>query len=218
MSHLNPNALTTPETVSDELGLPIHLDPDEYRRISRYINIASAVFQGEIGYEIHRQEDAVSTVSQPRGSRKLVVTKHAPITEVKSIKLGDTEFDASTYKIVDEWHGWIERRAASWPSTEYSQNGIRQYTHGEASRYELTYDCGYVTPQQAIDDPTLTRDLPYDIEQAVITYACFLHQRAGQDMGVSSKSTQDWSVSYDTAHAVPPIFTGTVNKYRRMVA
>ena len=81
---------------------------------------------------------------------------------------------------------------------------------------EVTYAGGFVTPQQDADDVSLTRSLPYDIEEAVIVMAAQRYKSKGRDMAVTSRKALKASISYDhqAANMLPQIAREAVARYQ----
>lgn len=217
MSHLLDKALTTPDAFSSELGIPTHQDGGEFMRISRYILVASDMFTKQVGFDVHYVEDKTSQVGQPRGRNKLIIRDHGPLQKIHEIKYKDKVINPDHYVISNPELGWVRNtKRTSWKSTQIMQSGIRTYKHELEPLYQVTYDAGWVTPHQANEDETLERDLPHDIEQAVLELSSYLYQRAGSDTTVQSKSTGDWSVSYGDRD-LPVFFEMVTDKYKRMI-
>ena len=186
-------------------------------RISRYVLVASSMFEEAIGYKVHYEEGITTNVGQPRGRQYLIVDDHLPIKEIHEVKLNDTVIDDDKYELSDAKLGYIRRtgKRTSWDSTEIVQHGIRQYSHEVEPAYEITYDAGYVTPYQAEQDDNLERDLPHDIEAAVIDMAVMLYNEAGQNRRIQSASTGDWSYTLKDTN-VPALFEHIVDQYKKV--
>ena len=187
-------------------------------RISRYILVASSMFEDAIGYKVHFQEDITSKVGQPRGRNNLIVDEHLPLKEIHSIKYKDNDpIDTDKYALSDPELGYIRHTSKrSWRDTQIYQSEIRSYSHETEPLYTVTYDAGYVTPYQAQEDETLTRDLPHDIEAAVIDMAVMLYSEAGQNRRIQSASTGDWSYTLKDTN-VPTLFEHVVNQYKKVM-
>ena len=126
--------------------------------------------------------------------------------------------DSTNYEVENADAGFIRRITGGWAWTTRSAGGV---THdplagAEESLYTVTYTGGYVTPQQAADDAELTRDLPYDIERAVIDMVKALYWGRGRDPGVRGKSVSRASVQYGGALMELPNVQTVIARYRRI--
>ena len=68
----------------------------------------------------------------------------------------------------------------------------------EGDKREVTYVGGFVTPQQAVDDPELTVTLPADLEQACVELARWLYTVRNADTTITSERVGD--IAYTYAH------------------
>lgn len=205
---LDGSALTTLQTVKDELGIST---PGDDAILERYITTGSSLLVQAIGRDLHWREGVVEKV-QSGGDTRLVVSDALPIDSIDSIVYdgGDTQVteDSSRYRIEDAGAGFVEKTNGRWRSTEQARQSVTLIYQGrESYHYTVTYDGGWVTQEQADNDGTLTRSLPYDIEQAVIDYAVTKYRRKGRDLSVRSEKLGDTSVSYANSSATP----GTAN-------
>lgn len=215
---LGTTALTTLATVNDELGLTSD-SGDVDARIERYIMSASEAFASMCDRALHYAVDHVERVSAA-GGVYLCVSDHTPIISISEI-LWDprdgttTTVDANDYAISDDGAGKIERVNGAWASTEVKTQSITRIGTGRTlPRYKITYTGGYVTPQQAADDVSLTRTLPYDIEDTVIQMVTTRYRSKGRDQSISSKKVGPASVSYTNA-AAPDSVDRVAQKYKR---
>jgi len=79
--------------------------------------------------------------------------------------------------------------------------------------YLVTYTGGWITPKQD-DDGVGTRDLPWDVEQAVLDQVTFLEDRHEFGFNVSKIDMDDGSVSFMKGQPVMPSFQHTIRSYR----
>lgn len=213
---LAANALTSYEAIKCELGLADGKQPI----IERLINAVSDQFEAAAGGRSFYYQTGIIENHRGLGDSRLISRK-APLVTVTSIILrsiqGDavTTYDASSYYIEDAEDGFVFRGGdavgitqgvggfgAGFPWTAQSGQGIRggPIPGTERKAIELTYDAGYVTEPQQENTRTsgtpLTRNLPYDIEQAVIDSVVSNFRRRGRNPGILSKTTAEVSVAF----------------------
>jgi hypothetical protein len=185
--------------------------------LERYINVASDLFSQMVGRDLHYREDVAEKVASG-GDVRLVVYEATPIDSITSIVIDDgvtsSTVDSDDYRIEDADAGLIEQIDGTWEDTEVYAWNIERETKGrQLAHYTVTYDGGWVTQEQDDNDGTLTRDLPYDIEQAVIDYVVMKDARRGRDTAVKSMSNLSASVAY-MDQEVPPSFVNAVRRYK----
>jgi len=219
---LESNALTTLDKVNGELGFTTGSDTDRDARIEDYINEvsdliergASRRFYWVTGYT----ERAVST-----GINTIRVTDHLPIDTINSITFddGDTSstVDSDLYEVAGDEQkdlGIIRRvGAATWQDTRVTEIEVQAHrVPGSAEPlYEVDYDGGYVTREQADNDPSLTRSLPYDLERAAIDYAIMQQSNKGGDKSVQKISMDDGSITFFKGMRVPRSVPRAIHRY-----
>lgn len=221
---LPESALTTLATAAGELGITPGEDSAVDARLERYITVASDRLASMCDRDFHHVEGHTERVGNAGGTY-LLVSDHLPVVSIASIEWDDGIGDATTvddtaYRLTDDAakSGMIERVKGAWRSTQVERQEIeRKPTHRSRPLYLVTYTGGWVTPQQVADDDTLTRTLPYDIEDAVVQYVTMRERQRGKDGSVSSKSVGPASVSYETVDGqrVPPAFASVVRTHRR---
>lgn len=201
MVQLNENALTTLSRVALELDITPGEDADTDTLLKHYINAISDEFQQATGRQFYNKQGHEET-AKGYSSDILMVKDHVPIDTITKIEYDDgettIEIDAEHYEIEDADAGMIRRISGLWKYTGRTEIGARENSlHGtERGLYKVTYDGGFVTPQQAFDDNTLTRDLPSSIEQAVVTRVVQQYRKKGRDLDVISESLGDATVRY----------------------
>lgn len=212
MSH-SKNALTTLQTVKDDLGID-NTDDDQW--IVRRINFFSDLFERLTGRKWYYVEDHVEKIGASRGDTRLVVSEHLPIEDVDKIELKGDEIDSEAYEIEDKGLGWIRRKEGSWSTSEPLRGRINSYPMGEPRlTYEVTYTGGYVTPSQADGDEDLDRDLPYDVELAVIESIRREYNAKDRDPNLKSLSVLGDQVTFNEAHkGVTPELEDVIERYK----
>lgn len=206
MADLNEKDLTTLQHVADELGITVGDDDTTDRLLKRYIKQASQRFAKATGRQFYNKSDHEERV---RGFDDPIihVKDHLPIEEVTKIEYDDgqtkVEIPESHWIVQDKGQGAIRRVAGTWTFSGETYIGSREYpmVGTEKPLIVVTYSGGYVSPQQAEDDGSLERDLPYDIEDAVIGQVVQRYRQKDLDPTVSSETIGDASVSYNTGGA-----------------
>lgn len=217
---LAAHALTTLETVKDELGISGSADD---ARLARYINTASRAIVNFCGREFHHVAGGTENLSG-MGTARLMVSR-TPLLDVTKIELDGTELDASEYEVEDAGAGFIRSTGSGFVAcrAEVPDLSGDLLVGTEAANYTVTYDGGYVTPEQATEE--LPRTLPEDIEEACIQTVTAMYRKRGQDRDIQSESLGDYSVTYAGANTaigrgtggiIPDAAVTLLRKYRRM--
>lgn len=213
---LTKKALTTVSTVQDELGIS-----GSTSTLERYIRQASDFFRRLTGRRWYEETEYVEEVAGYRGKR-LLVFDHLPIDQIRTIeiKIDDTtdELNSGAYEIEDAQSGFIRRiDGSSWELTEsYFSNIEPEYTGENLKLYRVTYDGGYVTPEDASQN-NKTRDLPYDIEDAVIDFVTSKYVKKGSGSAVDSESIMSASIDYQDTSDVDGVLAGTTPYFSTVV-
>lgn len=215
---LELNALTTLATAKDELGSTAN-DAATNARIERYINAASSIFERLTNTQWYYSAAAVERVPG-WGDPVLELRQHLPILSVSEIRWDDGEtsevVDADDYRVVRPDLGEIELIKGRWTDTRLWRQDIvaHRVSGSDEPNYRVTYEGGYVTPEQARIDGSLTRTLPYDVEEAVLDYVAMLWSRRGQDLTVKSKSLGSFKVTYIDGVEMPPSFAAAIKTHK----
>lgn len=211
---LADHALTDVTAAMGALGLET-LTASERTYIEMLIHVASDLFTEATNVAWHRVAGHVEKVSGD-GSHILRLTDYAPLVSISSITYEGDPIDSSEYGIGSARQGEIVRKNGGWADTSRVVQHLNTHRIPASDRtpYEVTYTAGFVTPQQATDGLG-QRDLPYDIEQAVLDYVVSRYAQRGRDQMVSSIKVLDGSIAYVKGSAVPQQFAHTVNRYRR---
>lgn len=217
------NALTTREHVEE------HLDPytagqntSDDNAVDRYINSASQRIRKLAHRPLYWVSDETIRV-ESTGSRKLRVPDHRPIETVHKVvwapdpNTSDT-VDANDYTLRDAERGRIYRHNGMWSSTEVMEQRIERIGTGHYEKhYEVTITGGWTTPAQENQSVNSPRDLPYDIELAVISYVQLHWYKQQTNRAVDKISMADGSKSFrhtDDGVLVPDGFVQTAKRYR----
>ncbi len=206
-------SLTTLARVKTELGISGTADDAHLQDL---ILASSDMLTSRCNRHFHYAPNWVDEVPS-YGQHRLIV-RHAPLLEVTSITYDGGLVDAGNYSISDAAKGWIFSRGG-WLSMGSLWGGVVQpfpYAGSEVNAYTIVYAGGYVTPQQASDDPLLTRTLPYDLELACIQATVSLYRAKGQDRRIASESLLSYSVAYKDSMAEVPEVASVIRRYRRI--
>lgn len=197
---LTSYALTTYETVRDELGLS---GAEHQTRIERLINSVSRQMATVASREFHRQAGLVERYGVSNQMR--LFTHQAPIVSITSITEVDSDgvvantINASTYEVEDARAGSLYR-VGGWGDTAPYVGAVSDARlYGQERRsIEITYTCGWITPFQAstAGGAVGTRDLPEEIEEACIWSVVSLYSRGGRDLNITSRTNQEQSISF----------------------
>lgn len=193
MATLNDNALTTLAVVKDELGLTSSTD-DDY--LIRQINALSSLFEEATERMWYRDashvEDAPSV-----GDSQIMVDDRLPLRSVSQIEVDGDTVDSADYSIEDADVGIIRLDDGFWKSTAVGVRRVERYVKHYELDVQVTYDGGYVTPEQApfgaSSDP---RDLPVSIELAIIESVTNKYRRRGANTRITRESIGPASVTY----------------------
>lgn len=216
---LEDYALTTVSTVESELGLSSGTDTSILERL---INTYSSLFVEATGRAWHRESGYVEKVVST-GDTRLMVSR-TPVVSIAQIDVKGETIDASDYEIEDADLGYIRRKDhATWESTAVGRRRIEYHPTYYEKRVEVTYEGGYVTPKQ-VDDGTFTpRDLPHDIEAAIIASVTNGYRLQGAPSNIDSESIGSASVSFGSGGGggsgqygehVAPSLEAAIQRYR----
>jgi len=194
-------ALTTLTTAKKVLGAT---GTNEDEAIERQILAVSDAFSQEAGGRQFQREAAIVERHKGFGLFRLIA-KVAPIVTITAIASLNPDgtvawtYDSTTYEFPtpsdgiiygSQEFGWSARSGvgiASVPIPGTERPSIR-----------LTYTAGWITPWQATSagGSVGTRDLPYDIEQAVLESIQQSYKRQGRDADLASESYESTNKSW----------------------
>jgi hypothetical protein len=208
---LAANVLTTLQAVKDELGISVGTYD---ALLTQYINAASGFVESYACRKFYWEENIVEK-RQGYGTRFMVLDRK-PIVGTPTITYLGTAVSTDYYEVHDADAG-ILFMLDNWWHTTGLVGGITEdpWSGQERRSYTVTYDAGYVTPQQVIDDGTLTRSLPYDLEQVVIQMVVNRYAAKGKPSGLRSEKLLSWSAEYNQ-DTLPLHITSVLDSYRRV--
>lgn len=196
---LSPRALTTLATVKSELDIT---GPGSDARLERMIEAISEAMSREAGGRIFQYQPAAVHKIAGYGYPRLIVPC-APLLSVEEVSLIDSDgtiihtYAPDDYSIESIENGFI-RNDGNWAHTAPIGPGImdRPLDGAERLGFKVTYECGWVTPQQAEDDNDLTRTLPFELEEACIQSTGIWFRNAQRDPTIQSQTTERQTTVY----------------------
>jgi hypothetical protein len=209
--------LTTLDAVKAELEIT---DSSSDSILQRYIHVVSDRFVAACNRNFHYVEDHEEQLSDA-ASAYLSPSDFDNIQSVSKITYDGTEVPAAHYTLQD--NGLIVHESGSWEDTRYLIEGPLPYISPQQARplYVVTYTAGYVTPKQEDDDPSLTRNLPYDLEEAIIKEVAKLYFQQGRDTTITAMNVLSAQVRFQNTKPgedlVTQAFKDAVKKYSRQV-
>lgn len=194
---LPSTALTLVATVEDELGITAGT---ETARLERLINMASATAESYACRVFSRN----TTISEKRsgGFGPYMIMDRPPINSITSVTYLGTALSSTSYEIHDANAGIIYAVGGSWVTSTLNFADISGtvYIGADRKTYTVAYDGGWYTAVQD-NGTTIIRNMPWDIEYAVIAIVSYLRRAMGRDPSVISESLLGSSVSYGRAGA-----------------
>lgn len=171
---LSKHALTTIDAVLAEL-VDLEADENTNALIARLINSASDAIRHHCGRDFARKK--ITEVLDGKDWRSVLLSL-TPVVEMESVKLNGHEI--GSYFVINETGELISS------SGKWSANSL----------IAVEYTGGYITPQQAMENETLERDLPYDIEDACIITAATRFQYLGQPADIQMMQVEQIRVQF----------------------
>ena len=197
---LAANALTLVATCEAEIGGLTGGSQDAL--LERYINAASEKIAQYLGYILYNDSAVVEKVAGSDDA--FIYIDRTPLNSITSIIwLGDgSTVSSGDYEIWKAGQGAIYN-ANGWNDSRISMTDFE--------RYQVTFDGGWVTPQQGG-----TRDLPFDLENVCIDMVTTMWRQKGADAGIKSESILSTSVTYDRSHGgITPTMQEVLDSYKR---
>jgi len=171
-------------------------------RLQRAINQASAIADSYAG-RVFARSTAI-TEKHEGNHTPLLRLARPPINSITSVTYLSNSADASTaYEIHDANRGQLYRVSGTWAGIDssFADASFTLYTGVGRKTWTVVYDGGWYTAPQDDASGSITRNLPYDIEQAAIAIAVALYRAEGRDPGLASESLMEASQSYVTTPA-----------------
>jgi len=194
---LATNALTNVATMEAVLGLA---SGSADARLQRVINQASAIAEAFAGRVFYRNT-AISE-KHPGQNTPIIVLEQPPINSITSVTyLTQSAEDSSSYEIHDANVGEVYRVSGTWGGVDVLFGDASRTVYSGQGRmvWTFAYDGGWYTPKQDDDSGSVTRTLPYDIEQAVIAIAVALYRAEGRDPTLTGERLMEAQQTYATA-------------------
>jgi len=196
-------ALTTKSVVKGELEIA-STTHDSW--IDRQIKVASGKFTKIANRNFHSVSGHTEDVGS-FGATYLTLEEYFPITSVEKVEYRGSVVNADEYELHNR-AGMVRYKIGNWISTEVD-DGV-----DPAKDYAVTYDAGWTTPAQSG-----TRNLPFDLEEAIVQYVVTKFAQRGRDETVASMAVGDGSIKW-TEHdgeRLPASFVETAKEYKRTV-
>lgn len=215
-------ALTTLAEVRGDLELAVDETRDGILR--RMINAVSRAASKGAGRPFHYVAGATEDLRRKGGVILQVFrTPIVTLTKIETVDLdGDlTVVDADSYRVDDAEQGRIIAPSGWGFSGSFSAvvGPAVPIAGTEIKDTRVTFDGGWITPQQDADDAALTRTLPEDLEEATLAAVKSLWGRRTDTLGVKSEKIGDAAVSYDLGEfgglLLPREVIVTFNQYRK---
>jgi len=207
---LSNDALTTIAACEEALGI---VAGSENTYLTRLIESASARIKSYCGRTFYREDDIVESVSG-YGTTKLLVSR-TPILDITSITYDGSTVNSADYKTLVAESGIIYNPAGWYWSTSQVQNIARDpFPGAEDPLFEVTYDGGWVTPNQVDLTSFVTRTLPFDIEQACIELVVLKYRGKGRDPNVTAERLLTGSQTYRDGEDLPESIRSVLDSYK----
>lgn len=213
---LSTNALTTVSAVRDELGLSSSAGEDP--KLTRWINAVSDAVERYCQRSFYRVVAQVEAVAG-FGTLTLRVTRR-PVNTLTGITYNGTSVDLTDVTVHDANAGLIERIGGwLWTAHQASDMSTTSLPGTERKLYSVTYDGGWYTPKQVEADTSLTRSLPWDLEQVAIDLVRWMRASKGQrDRGIKSEKLESWAATYTSdPEGWPADIRSVLDRYRAPV-
>ncbi len=212
---LTNDALTTIAAVEEALSIDAGQQDES---LARLINAASDQIRRFCNRRFFFAAGIVELVTA-HGTPNLIVSRR-PITTITQITFDGSLVSSDDYKstTVEKFAeaGIIFNRSGWFWAANRVRNIARDVAPGtEDPLYEVTYDGGWITPAQDNANNSLTRDLPFDLEQAAIDLAVHLWRSRPRDENIKSEKLMSWAATYRETpkEGIPVTIQARLNPY-----
>lgn len=207
---LSNNALTTLNTIKEELGIAL-IDTTQDNFIIRKINAISQSIENYCNRKFVKADyDELYTVV----NSDKVFTNQYPLNEVTGFYIYDTEIQTADYT-----NDTLKITYKNTIPTKYDIVGISEYPNNFFNNVRVVYNAGYVLPKDEVlpDNP---RTLPYDLEEVCIQAVIREYNKKGTG-NVTIIQEKVSKVSYTYGTDISNKFTdneiNVLNQYRKIV-
>lgn len=169
------------------------MDEAEERYLARLINSASDAIRSFCGRDFALENRTEKHTGQ--NSAALLLPLY-PVIEVERVKIGAALLRPNDYEL-DTKMGALIRLGGVWPSTPERQ-------------IEVQYTGGYVTPEQAANNPEISRNLPYDLEEACIVTASTWASHRGTPRDATTLQVEQIRVTFGDRDREPAMIPAAV--------
>lgn len=202
--------LTTLTRFQNELRTYPSGDVDDQEMIDIIIEI-SYELKERCNREFYYKYNEVEMLSA-FASPYLRVKRHTPIdvTQTISVVFDSAAFDPSIYTVPNPNLGIIYNRTG-WYWTAPLLPNVQQdpFPGYENPLYQVTYSGGWVTPQQAADNPSdpilAVRTLPYDIERACLDACVAVYRMRGKNPLMKSEGLMSYRYAFKDDMLIPSV-------------
>lgn len=217
----DPNNLTTLATLKAELKISVSTFDAV---LSTYISWASSFVSDQCNRVFYYRRNVIEPVVG-FATPNLQVRVATPIdvltvpTPPLTITLDSGGVDPQTYFVKDAKAGIIFNQSG-WFWTASTLPNVRQnpYPGQENPLYTITYSGGFVTPQQALDNPSdpilSVRTLPPDLEMITIIICVYLYRHQGVDPMIESEHLMSYGIGYRRFFLLPFV-NEVLGKYKK---
>lgn len=222
MYYLKDNALTTLDTLKNELGIKPTDESDEERdkKLCRKINTYSDLIENVTGRIFKLQ---TYTEKYQGSNTQTILLNNKPVTNIVSVTQDGETIESTEYQLLGK-HDNKRRlfKNSGWKQSSYGYLMTPQRKFGDFD-IEITYEAGYILPYDE-NYPEKPRTLPYDIENAILTFICVDMSQEGSSQGLKGFKISD--VSWDfgnpfenltTMKQMSPKAYNTILTYRNRV-
>jgi hypothetical protein len=164
--------------------------------IERLIMQVSDAFVSICDRKFHYTTDVVEKL-RGYGTTRIYVSR-TPVVAITSLKVDGSDYVEDTDYTCDKESGELYRKGG-WPNTATQSVGVTYdaLPGSEERAIVVTYDGGWVTPEQARADVALTRTLPYDLEGLAIDAVVTLFRDKGENKAIKSSKFNGVSVEIE---------------------
>ena len=188
--------LITYESIRNELRLEKGVDKGYLEEL---ITEATADLETVCNRSFHRVDGIVENVPA-RGEQRLYVQRW-PIRSITSVEFYGEAVHSDDFDWTEgaEWGRIRFRYPLSRRSYVVDRISGRLNTDTEEHDYKITYNGGYMTPNQdEADDPdTVAADVPYGLRRVCKNLVVFRYRERGRNPGIVTEGIEGSSISYE---------------------
>ena len=195
---LSANALTTITRARALTGCGDSVDDVTLEFL---ISAASDRITSSLNRPIVYEEDRVELCEgfgYPTLSLRLYPIKSISLVEWMTTPTQGDALDSGAYTVENANAGLVRSVNGVWDNTAYRTGALLEPVNGtQVRRWRFTYSGGYITPAQVDADPTLTRDLPYDLEMLCLNMIKSAIAASSANAVVKTRKLMSGSITFD---------------------